>query len=139
VGADVLELASPATTEAIIAHEVAHSVQPDAMFERIRRLMLVPGVVLLVLGVLLLLFGFPRCSGLTTLLSFTLLWWSLSIPKDSFHTYLSRELDADLRAARILGAARMAAALEEYSRLFGPGQRARAVRIRLNCLQYLAR
>jgi Zn-dependent protease with chaperone function len=138
VGADVLEQASPATTEAIIAHEVAHSVQPCAKLERIRRLMLLPGLGLQVLAVLLLLFGFSRTCGASTLLGFSLLWWSLSHPSDSFHSYLSRELDADLRAAQLLGAARMASALEEYGRLFGPGQRERAVRIRLNCLRYLS-
>jgi Zn-dependent protease with chaperone function len=139
VGADVLAMASPATTEAIIAHEVAHSVQPGVKLERIRRLTVLPGLGIQVLGALLLLCGLPCCFGVSTLLGFALLWWSLTPPKDSFHTYLSRELDADLRAATLLGPARMASALEEYGQLFGPAQRTRAARIRLNRLHYLSK
>jgi Zn-dependent protease with chaperone function len=134
MGADVLDRATRATTEAILAHEVGHSVQPDATWVRLRAFALAPGFLLQAVSVLLLLLGLPLAAASGVFLGFGVLCWSMTPRSDSFERFVAREVDADRRGALLLGSARMADALREYLALFESGRQTRSTEIRLRRL-----
>ena len=138
MGEAVLRTFSAETVRAILAHEVGHAAQPESARERLRMLLGLPALMLVASATILAAFGFEGAGASLGAIGAPMLCWHVAGPAvRDFEKALARELDADERAARIVGAEAVAHALMDYARQFAPGPMQPMTRLRLLHLRTL--
>ena len=141
LGADLVELASPDTCKAVLAHEVGHSVQPEL---RQRGWCLWGAAACLVyscLPVLLLLWTGTNGSAayylvLASVPVIPVVYWLVTLLNESYaKSALDLELEADQYSAELVGHQVAYNALIEFTELFGDGTFNHVGEIRLSRLR----
>lgn len=138
MGEEALRALDADSIRAILAHEVGHATQRESALERIRYRIGGWGIVMVALAAVLAVFNCGWVAVGAGALGTPMLWWHASaLPPMHFAKVLARELDADARAASLVGAHSVAHALFEYGERFAPGPMGPMTRLRLLRLKEL--